>query len=447
MRTREELVDLGERAVKLALAKGASAAEAYVVESLTTTVAAAGRHIAPSGSNHLGIGVRLALDGRVGLSGTTSAEGMPRAVEEALRSVRDAGAEGGGLVLPGPQVDALPRVSVDASLREDRAEGTAAIAEAAMSAALARRDVTYASLSVVSSVRSLVVVNSSGLLAHDETGFERMELELRCTRGTTHRSGTDAHSAALALERTFDPAAFVSSIVDRVVSGLEPQPLSGPHVEEAIFLPGPASQILGMVGSVFAARGKGERGGAARTDGPAFAPCITLRDAPRGPEGARRRNVDDEGVPTRPHVLVEKGQLATLLHDARSAATAGVAPTGNGMRAAPSSNVTPRALNVAMDAGDHTLDELVEGASRAVLVPEALLGGFTHNQATGDFSVVVPYAFLVENGRVRHALPPTTVAGNAYRVLRETRALGRERRTYSGGTLPALRAGGVSCAT
>lgn len=93
------------------------------------------------------------------------------------------------------------------------------------------------------------------------------------------------------------------------------------------------------------------------------------------------------------------------------------------------------------------MEELLGGVDRAVYVRDYLLGWFTNNQVTGDFSTVAPLAFLVEKGSIVQALPPTTVAGNVYRMLEQVEEVSRERRTLLRGRFPALRVGGLTCAT
>lgn len=443
MRDVQEMVALAEKGVKLALTRGASAAEAYVASTRNTQFSAAGRYISPSESAGFAVGIRVIVEGRVGLSGASSEAGLARAATEAVQSVRATASEAGALTdFPHPRADAMPRVMPDARLLADRTEPLAAFAEAAMEEALSRRDVSYAAVNVASSSRRIAIANSSGLVATEETAIERLEVETRVTRATTSRSGHDAIDVRAPLETQVDPAAFAEDLGARVASAMDASPLAG-AVNDAILYSAPASQILGMLAASFTPRG----GPASRLGQDAYSPLVTIRDEPRGPSGARWRNIDDEGVPTRGATLVERGRLAAILHDTRTAKRDGVEPTGSGYRASAAAHVAPRPQNVVLEPGDHSLDELIESAERAVIVPDALIGGFTFNQTTADFSVVVPYAFLVENGRVKHPLPPLTVGGNAHRVLKEVQALGRERRTFAPATAVPLRTRGVSCAT
>ncbi|MFA5862161.1 MAG: TldD/PmbA family protein [Candidatus Thermoplasmatota archaeon] len=449
MRTTEELVALVEGGVKKALAMGAEGAEVYASEDRTTTVAASGRNALPTENERLVIGVRLVSSGRTGLSGASTPAGIERAIVEALRSVGDLSGKSDVLSFPSPTPDLLPRVRIDPRLAAERVEGPTAFVEEIVSTALSDPRVTYVDAKVASHSFRLAVANSTGLAAHDEGAWERSDLEVRCSRGTTHRSGREGAMTGVPIETEIEAAAFAHDLIERVGSALEAVPLRGHAVQEAVFFPGPTSQIVSMISKAFHARETTTRAGSITGElgDSIYAPCITLMDEPRGPAGVRRRNVDDEGVPTRTTRLVDAGRFVGLLHDARSAARAGVPPTGNGIRLTASGSVDPGSINFAMAPGDSTIGDLIGSATRAIIVNDVLLGSFTHNAATGDFSVVVPYAFLVENGRIVHALPPTTIGGNAHRVLKEARAVGRERKACAQGTVPALLTGGVSCAT
>jgi PmbA protein len=166
--------------------------------------------------------------------------------------------------------------------------------------------------------------------------------------------------------------------------------------------------------------------------------------------GCRRQRVDDEGVPTASRALIERGMLTSFLYDSRSAFADGLAPPGNGLRpmelryaGAPA----PRVANIEMAPGDASLEELVEGAGRAVLVQDVMLGTFAFSLVNGDFSFVAPAAHAIEAGKVTHALPPTTVAGNLYRAVQDIQAIGKEPKRLLFGSFVPLRIGGVTCAT
>lgn len=440
MREPDALIALAEQGVKMALEMGADGAEIYAQETETSKVAASGRLIHPTSAAETSLGLRVSLGGRVGSSGASSAARLRAAIQEALRSVGGVAPAQHAFEFPEPRRDAAPR-AVPHALGGD-AEGQTDFIQQLVDAALADERVTFVECKLLAAHRRIAIANSRGLAAWDDTVSHRLEAEIRCTRGTTQRSGREASILAAPAQSLLDPARWIGDVVGRVGSALDARPLEGGPIEEAIFASVCASQVLGLASNAFV----GRRDAVAPLGEARYSPTVTIRDEPRGPSGVRRRNVDDEGVPTSALTLVDGGRLVGLMHDTQSAARMGVASTGHGMRVVASGGVAPHSINLALEPGRSSFDELVAGAERAIIVPEPFLGGFTSNKTTGDFSVVTPYAFLVERGEIRHALGPTTIGGNAHRVLASVRDIGRDARACAAAVTPALRAGGVSCA-
>jgi len=73
----------------------------------------------------------------------------------------------------------------------------------------------------------------------------------------------------------------------------------------------------------------------------------------------------------------------------------------------------PRALNLSqnlfVDPGDTSLDELIKNVDRGIIM-NRFSGG--QPSTNGDFSGVAKNSFLIENGKITHALSETMVSGN-----------------------------------
>lgn len=446
MRPKDELLALAEDAVKRALARGADAVEAYVVQAETTRVSAAGAYASPSVDHSDGVAVRVVVRGRLGFAGAPSFSALDRCITDALAGAGTAGAAVGLPFAPpggtpGPGRDVSPFLG-------DRADEAIALVERIVHHAQRSKVLTYVETVLRRSLREFAVANSSGVAVLDTVGAERVDLEVRASRGTTHRSAREAQVGSGSILETLRPEALVDEVEARAASALDHEGLPRP-AETVLFRPAPGCQMLNAVSPAFSAiaAGTGKSPLSGKVGTSVYSPLLNLKDEPAGPAGVGSRRFDDEGTPMRDHALVQAGTLVDFLYDAHSAARAGRASTGHGIRQGVTGGVAPRAVHLVMEPGDRAFDEILAGVDRAVLVTEPFLGAFTSDQVTGDFSVVAPFAFLVEGGKVRHALPPTTVAGNAHAVLRTIRALSRERRSYAPATLPSMLAGGVTCAT
>lgn len=441
----EELRELAEAGVKRALAAGVGEAEVYLTRTRSLLVAADVAGVAPSLGIDEGIGVRVIRDGRMGFSGVPSLRGL----DQAIRRAADAAGRPSAVAAA-----SFTTHAASASLRShvaigrEQMDAASGFAQRVVDDATSRPKVAYVEARYKRWGTTFAVANSAGLCVHDALGSERLEIELRVDGATSSRSASDVW-----LERgtlgTLDVADAVSGLTARATDALDATPLGGNAVREVIFQPGPASQVLGIASPAFSGISAASRQSALadRLGQQVYAPNVTLMDEPHAGAASGARAYDDEGTPTRSHTLVKDGRLEGFLYDAQTARLNGREPTGHGLRKGVTGGIAPRPIGMTMSPGDSTLEELIEQADRAVLVTEPLLGSFTSNQVTGDFSVVVPFAFLIEGGRVRRALPPTSIGGNAHDVLAKIRVLGRERRAYKPGTLPPILTGGVSCAT
>lgn len=447
MRTRDEMVALAEGAVKRALSMDAASADVFVHQTRVTRIGAFGRFVHPSVSMEEGFGVRVVVDGRLGISGASSLSGIDDAMRDAIESARNSPRLSHAFTFPAPsaRLDPLP---LHPRLERPDLDRLSATAEEAAHRLLEAGDVDYAEASVTSTWREVAIANSEGSTAYDRSASERIGAEARVTRGGTSRSARDAWVASVPIAETLDLDAFTDDIAGRARSAIDSQPLQG-SVDQVVLAPAPVAQLLGIFTNALSGRvaASGQSPLRDRIGERVVDERVTLRDLPHGPLGFGHRVVDDEGTPTANATFVEQGMLRMLLYDAQTAAGAGRAPTGHATRAGSHGGVSLGPLNLALDAGDESLQELIEQTERGILVNQAMMGAFTSNQMTGDFSLAIPFAFLIEGGRIRHALPPTTIGGNVHKVLADVRGLGRERRTYQPGTAPALRAGGVSCAT
>jgi len=149
---------------------------------------------------------------------------------------------------------------------------------------------------------------------------------------------------------------------------------------------------------------------------------LTLVDQGTLPYGPRSASFDDEGVPTGTLTLVEEGVVQSFFHDLRSAALAGVEPTGNGLKGGLFGTSfrnppSPGPRNLLVSPGEGSLEDLIREMREGIIV-EGVIGLGQGNVQSGAFSNNVGVGFVVRNGKVVGRLKNTMIAGNAYQVLR-----------------------------
>ena len=91
-------------------------------------------------------------------------------------------------------------------------------------------------------------------------------------------------------------------------------------------------------------------------------------------------------------------------------------------------------------AGDTPREKLVSDTTRGALVGRLSMGNPSSN---GDFAGVIKNSFLIEGGKVGHALSETMISGNVAQMLKDVVAVSRDRLDTGAWLLPWVRIGGL----
>lgn len=147
---------------------------------------------------------------------------------------------------------------------------------------------------------------------------------------------------------------------------------------------------------------------------------VTMRDVPAAYSMANRV-FDDEGVPVKENVLIEKGVLKTFLHNTSTAKIFKTETTGN------AGIVYPGPWNLELDAGDMSKDEMFRGTKRGLYLTNTWYTRF-QNYATGDFSTIPRDGmFLVEDGEIAQSWKDVRISDNALKMLNNIAGISKER--------------------
>ena len=148
---------------------------------------------------------------------------------------------------------------------------------------------------------------------------------------------------------------------------------------------------------------------------------FTLADDPtiRGSYGAKA--FDDEGLPVRRNVIVEKGVLRTYLHNSTTAKKFKVETTGN------AGLVSPLPWNLVVEPGSKTFEELLAGIDDGVYVTNDWYLRY-QNYRTGDFSTIPRDGmFRIRKGEIEGPIRELRISDNMIRILKNIRELGKSR--------------------
>jgi PmbA protein len=162
---------------------------------------------------------------------------------------------------------------------------------------------------------------------------------------------------------------------------------------------------------------------------------VRVIDDGRLPGGLGSKPFDGEGQPTRRTPLVECGVLSSWLLDAYSARKLGAVSTGNAARG-PGGAPSAAPTNLWIEPGTQSLEEIVAGTERGLLVTELIGMGF--QPVTGDYSRGAA-GLWIEGGEIRHPVEEITIAGNLGEMLCAIDAVGSDLLWLSRVASPSLR--------
>jgi PmbA protein len=154
---------------------------------------------------------------------------------------------------------------------------------------------------------------------------------------------------------------------------------------------------------------------------PVCSSAITLYQDPEA--GPFSCPFDDEGMETQRLTFIEDGVLKLFYCDRTTGRKLGGSSTGNGFRPGLGSYPTPSLYNILICPGHQSLQELISGLERGVLVDQILGGGAG---ISGDFSVNIDLGYYINQGHLVGRIKDAMVAGNVYNSLKDSIELGRD---------------------
>jgi TldD protein len=154
--------------------------------------------------------------------------------------------------------------------------------------------------------------------------------------------------------------------------------------------------------------------------------CVSIIDSGTIPGLWGSINADDEGVPGKETVLVEKGRIVSWLHDRLSAAHFKCPPTGNGRRQDYRCAPEPRMRSTYIGKGPYSRDEIIASVKKGIYAER-----FTNGQVNigqGDFTFYMKSGYLIEDGKLASPVKDVNIIGNGPRVLSEIEMVGDDLR-------------------
>ncbi len=165
---------------------------------------------------------------------------------------------------------------------------------------------------------------------------------------------------------------------------------------------------------------------------------LSVIDDPFYPGGLGSCRFDAEGVPTRKNIIIEDGILKSFVYDLKTAYRFGKESTGNAARGGVAGGVSIGLHNMIFTA--ETMKEPGEG--RCISIND-VIGAHTANPLTGDFSVEVQNAFIMEDGICQQPVRKAMLAGNIFEMLGRITGMGPTPRRVGSVIVPPVRINGM----
>jgi len=196
-----------------------------------------------------------------------------------------------------------------------------------------------------------------------------------------------------------------------------------------------SADLLATIQGIFSARAvqKGISMLKGKLNKPIASDCVTIVDNPFLENGSASSAFDGEGVATKYKKIIEHGVLKTYLHNLKTAKIDGVKSTGNASRGSYKSTIGVAPSNLYFDKGDKSFNQLVKEVGDGVYITEleGMHSGF--NTISGDFSLGAK-GFLIQNGKLEHAINQITISGNYFTLLNNIEEVGSDLLFSTSGT-------------
>jgi len=146
---------------------------------------------------------------------------------------------------------------------------------------------------------------------------------------------------------------------------------------------------------------------------------------------------DDEGVPSRRTVVIERGVLKSYLMNTYAARKLGIKTTGNASRGL-TGNAGIGHGNFYLEKGVQSAEQIIGGIANGFYVTELM--GFGVNTVTGDYSRGAA-GLWIRNGELAFAVSEVTIAGNLKDMLTGIEAVGSDLEFRGSVAAPTLKIG------
>jgi len=145
---------------------------------------------------------------------------------------------------------------------------------------------------------------------------------------------------------------------------------------------------------------------------------VTIIDDPHIPNALRSVSFDEEGYPTKPLKIIDKGILKTYLHNTSTAKKYNTKTTGH------AGLISPEPWNLKLIPGKLSHDKLIKNIKKGIYITNRWYTRFT-SYRTGEFSTIPrDGTFYIENGEIKHPIKNIRVSDTMPNILKSIDSIG-----------------------
>jgi len=276
---------------------------------------------------------------------------------------------------------------------------------------------------------ALAVATSAGLFAYHRTTSANFSVTARTPDGT----GSGWAGAGARDWHAFDSAAIGRVAAQKAVASRNPGTIEPGHYT-AVLEPQAVNDLVPLLGGALNARNADEgrsafsrAGGGTRIGENVADPRVTLYSDPADP-ALLGQPFDNEGLPIKRIVWIEKGVLRNLAYTRFWAQKQGKQPTG-----------APQAGGLALTGGTKTTEQLIAGCERGILVTHFFYIRSLEPRTVLQTGLTRDGTFLIEKGKITKSLKNFRWNESPLLMLNRLEDIGRSEPTDAGRLMPALR--------
>lgn len=430
---KEFMLDVAEKTVRTAMARGAVEAEVFVYDSAATMVGVERGQISKTQKiNDRGLSVRVQLNGAIGFAYTNIIDNPDVAEDtvcKALSAARASKPDSNWRGLPQrkPYPATLER-TFDSKILDLRSDDLVEVASQMLDEASEYdKNVFPIEGGAGASYVSNAIANSNGISTFDKATF------VECSLATVAKEGSTVTPVCFEFnaERTYNirPEWVGKEAARLAVSALKTKRIETKSYK-VIFTQFALQELLyyTLINAVKADNVQRNQSPFKENLGMQVgSEALTIYDDGLLAGGLRTGLFDGEGVPKQKTLLLDHGVLRSFLYDTYTAKKEDKESTGNASRAGYLSTPSVEATNFHILPGNKTPEDLLNEVDDGLLV-YYLQGAHSSNPVSGEFSVVATPVWRIKKGKLEHANRGVMLAGNIFELLKNVTVVANNER-------------------